>query len=294
MNDAAIDADLLLGLQQLRMKVTSFDERCERVRQTLESVAQMAADIGAEVVGLDGAIASIANGIAQTPVPGGTGGQLSNVVDPELSELTQAAALISEALEEASERITQTTASLAALQTADEAWLDQRQAALDNLTEAADTAVAMFEEKHEELLETISELTNAWQDTSQEVGTRIDNLAENLSERFFEPLHNTRQRFIEKLTNLADRVVDDLVPASVAETAENVVADIKTELDDLAEQLGDALEGFVRDTLDSRETGESARAALQPALDQLTAAIDPVMSELDRIRGLAGSVGIPV
>lgn len=294
MNDAAIEADLLLELQQLRMKVTSFDERCERVRQALQSIAQIAADIGGEVMGLDGAIASIANGIAQSPVPGDTGGQLSNDVDPELNELTQAAALISETLEDASERITQTTTRLAALQTADEAWLDQRQAALDTLTEAADTAVAMVEEKHAELLETVSELTNAWQATSQEVGTRIDNLAEDLNERFFEPLRETRQNFIEKLTNLADRVVDDLVPASVAETAENAVADIKEELDDLAEQLGDALEGFVRDTLDSRETGESARAALQPALDQLTAAIDPVMNELDRIRGLAGSVGIHV
>jgi chromosome segregation ATPase len=294
MNDAAIEADLLLELQQLRMRVTSFHERSERVRQTLQSVAQIAADIGGEVVGLDGAIASIANGIAQAPVPGDTGGQRSNDVDPELNELTQAAALISETLEDASERITQTTTRLAALQTADEAWLDQRQAALDNLTEAADTAVAMVEEKHAELLETIGELTNAWQDTSQEVGTRIDNLAEDLNERFFEPLRDTRQNFIEKLTNLADRVVDDLVPASVAETAENAVADIKAELDVLAEQLGDALEGFVRDTLDSREAGEGARATLQPALDQLTAAIDPVMNELDRIRGLAGSVGIHV
>ncbi len=294
MNDAAIEADLMLELQQLRMKVTSFDERCERVRQTLQSVAQIAADIDGEAVGLDGAIASIANGIAQSPVPGDTGGQLSNDVDPELNELTQAAALISETLEHASERITRTTTRLAALQTADETWLDQREAALDNLTEAAETAVAIVEEKQAELLETISELTSAWHEASQEVGTRIDNLAEDLSERFFEPLRDARQKFIEKLTDMADRVVDDLVPASVAETAEEAVADIKEELDDLAEQLGNALEGFVRDTLDSRETGEGARAALQPALDQLTAAIDPVMNELDRIRGLAGSVGISV
>lgn len=294
MNDAAIEADLLLELQQLRMKVTSFDERCERVRQTLQSVVQIAADIGGEVSGLDVAIANIANGIAHASVPEDTGGRRSSTVDAELNELTQAAALISETLEQASERITQTTTTLAALQTADEAWLDQRQAALDNLAEAADTAVAMIEEKHAELLETISELSNAWQETSQEVGSRIDNLADDLNERFFEPLRDTRQTFMEQLTNLADRVVDDFVPASVAETAESAVADMKEELDDLAEQLGDALEGFVRDTIDSRGTGESARAGLQPALDQLTAAIDPVMNELDRIRGLAGSVGIHV
>lgn len=215
-------------------------------------------------------------------------------LQPQIAQLHTAASAVRDHLQAADQDLAIAEETLERLSQAHLGWVDRRQEIVQQLQDAVEQAVSGIQEKQASMIEGFEDFETQRDTRQASVETLLDAWPGVVDEHLYEPLEELRNRIKEKLEDIASTIAEEAIPDEITATAEQAINDIKRFVDEQAKTLGDALEGFVRRILENTRSGSESRKALQSALDQLRLVIDPLLAQLDRVRGLASQVGIPI
>jgi len=177
-------------------------------------------------------------------------------------------------------------------------WFDQVNGAvqheLEQLSGVVDDSIQRFEAQLTATGELSTVLAERMDGIREGITTLLESAEGRMEEILEQPATEMLERCRESIAALAQRIVEEAVPAEVENVATELTAAIRQSLDEALAALCQGMDEFAMQVTGCGDRSGETRAVIQPVLDQLRDAIDPVLAELDRIRGLAGSVGISV
>jgi archaellum component FlaC len=154
------------------------------------------------------------------------------------------------------------------------------ESALDGLAEHANTLREQFEALGAEVQERVE--------------ATVSEMMESLADELLEPLNEFRAECLEKIEALVVEVVDEILPEKAAEVTEEWIAAIREELQGVIEGVQNQLDEFRSEIIGGKDKAGEGRSTSAEAAEILRTAFEPVTSELERVRGLAGMVGISI
>jgi hypothetical protein len=173
-------------------------------------------------------------------------------------------------------------------------WVAQRQEMFEQIEQTVDELVSAMGEQRDALEDGLDAFEGETTETVEAAVATITGVVDDLEERLLTPLRDVRETVDTTLTALEERVIEQAIPEAIEDVSEEVMSSLRAALDESIETLGGSLDEFVAKVLGRTEEGTGSRAALEPALAELRATVDPLFGELDRVRGLASTVGIPI
>lgn len=172
--------------------------------------------------------------------------------------------------------------------------LDERQEQFDGLASDCAQFIDVLDELGASLATSVYDLGTALDTALGETDGIIDDVSDRMDVALITPIAEARDALNEFLEQLTDRIAEEVTPEIVDESVQDVVTSLRQSLARLVQSLCDSLDELAAKIMESINEGSGSRAALQPAVDALSSAIDAVMSELNRIKGLASSVGVSI
>lgn len=295
---AAVDeiVELTRAVRELRMRME------EGQRQVLALAPDVAASLDAVADRLEtgargvGELAeAVASAVREELERAAAGNEEWQAVHEQLEERIGG---LAEALSGLEERTGSLVTEAAALEEALGETIAMSSAAVEEMkeriAEAEEVLVESLEEADDSLQEFVSALTDKLDETAEAIEDLMEATVEDVGERLDEAMKTVLSAVTESLEELAELIADQTVPAMAQEVAADLVKDLTAVIDDLLagfrEVLGDLRQSLFEGT---EQTGQS-RAAVEAALDQLQFLLDPIQTEIGRIRGLASSVGIGI
>jgi hypothetical protein len=281
------EARVLDSIASLHREIEALAELQVEVASAMVDVHQVVQRVIAESAAVGQAVGALH---AQEGLAGAWPQQLLDDAVGKLSDIDQAAAALDTQIDALGNRVVEVAsgASDCFVQVGDAA-----EAALQKLNEGVDESI----QKIGQAGTALGQASDALVDRIDDVQDQIDELLNALEERVgavSQPAAEMLERCSDALDALAQRVLEEVMPAEVEKIAADVAAALKNALEQALELLCDGIDAFAGQIVECGDRGNETRATIQPALDQFRDAIDPALAELDRIRGLAGSVGIPI
>lgn len=157
--------------------------------------------------------------------------------------------------------------------------------------ETAEAARAEMQEQADDIIGQMDELIEATQESIEEIiATMVDSLSENL----LNPVGEFREECITRINALVEEVVDDILPNKTNEVTQEWLEDLREELAGMIEMIQERCAEFRETIHQGTDRAGSTRATSEAAMELLRTAFAPITNELDRVRSLAGMVGISI
>jgi len=177
-------------------------------------------------------------------------------------------------------------------------FLTTFQERLGDVSELAGTTQEKIEaslDSYREVLDVVEEIkSNALEAMEEKVGEIIDHMVELVTEELVEPVQELRTHCLEKINTLISDLTDELIPNKTEEIAEEQLAEIQSKLSELTKSLTAQLDEFRSAIGLGKDKAESSRADSEGTQELLQSAFAPIYGEIERIKSLAGMVGIPI
>jgi chromosome segregation ATPase len=179
-----------------------------------------------------------------------------------------------------------------------EVRLTETSALIDSIEERIGESLAAVEERAKtvggQFDVAVQKASEAWKEVAGRAEDQIAESVSRLESELSAPLNVLARSVDEATEKLIDGVRGEWSPEALREVTQAVLAPLVAELEKAIDTLCEGIEGLCGSARDSGRQGDATRAELDNAVDTIKAAIDPLMNELQRLRDLAGSVGISI
>lgn len=163
---------------------------------------------------------------------------------------------------------------------------------------SVDEALKSAGEINESVNEAIEENYGAFSD---QMATLVDQLDQILADATTEvkevlesPIHSAREAANEAMQQFREYLVAEVKGEVSDAVASRFLAPAMEQIDAIVKLIDEQMQLLAEDIARGAERSAEKRQALKQAIETLEEAIDPVLSALNGLRGLAGSVGISI
>lgn len=175
---------------------------------------------------------------------------------------------------------------------------EKLQASLDQVgqshAEAKDAALEKFGEIDEMVDEISEDIDELMESTRESIEDMTDAAVDAITENLIEPVTELREECVAKIEELIEELVDNVLPDKREEVTGELLAKLQEHLDDMIDKLQEGFAEFRETILQGSDQANGSRMTSEAAMELLRTAFDPVLSELERVRSLAGTVGISI
>jgi hypothetical protein len=274
----------------LELEIRSMLEDCEGLLASHDAVGVHLTDASARLRRLAAARDGLLEQAARLGPP-----QAASVANPEteqlLQDLNKWLAGFQAGVDAARDHLNEVEATV-------EVRLTETSALIDSIEERIGESLAAVEERAKtvggQFDVAVQKASEAWKEVAGRAEDQIAESVSRLESELSAPLNVLARSVDEATEKLIDGVRGEWSPEALREVTQAVLAPLVAELEKAIDTLCEGIEGLCGSARDSGRQGDATRAELDNAVDTIKAAIDPLMNELQRLRDLAGSVGISI
>lgn len=160
--------------------------------------------------------------------------------------------------------------------------------------EAKEEALAKFGEIDEMVDEISEDIDEVVESARESIEAMTDAAVDAITENLIEPVTALREECVAKIEELIEELVDNILPDKLEKVTSELLAKLQERLDEMISVLQEGFADFRETILSGSDQANSSRMTSEAAMELLRTAFDPVLSELGRVRSLAGTVGISI
>jgi DNA repair ATPase RecN len=223
---------------------------------------------------------------------------LASDVVQMMDQLLETLESANEAVQSLGDALTTTAEQFEVLQESISGVEESVQECYANMTESVvevDGHLEEFAAVIEGFLEQTLEKLTAFRDSMElAVNELIERATQNIEELVCEPLIAIRDQLIEAVDKFVSEWTESLMPGKLDEIRSQWIVELKRELDELIDRLVSGLDEFRNELIGKSHASSRNREESEAMRELLDQALQPVVSELQRVSSLASSVGITI
>jgi membrane-associated HD superfamily phosphohydrolase len=161
----------------------------------------------------------------------------------------------------------------------------------DNAKQAVDDTLTGASVSVDDLVEVMEEALESTVARFEEFQQQI---TEHIAEKVLSPITEMQDECVERIEKLIEEIVEKILPDKAEQVTGEWISELNEEINVMMDHLQTGLDDFRDTIINGSDAAQSSRQTSEQALDLLRTAFAPVLNELDRVRGLSGTVGISI
>ena len=209
--------------------------------------------------------------------------EISIVENIELFKTTEARLQITERISEAgTEKIDEINELL------DQQVNALKQSALEHFESAEEFIVSNCDEMDD----VVQVLTGFIEDSKSIVTDELDNAIQAFEEQVQTPVSQLTSNIEKSFEFLLEFIGEEIVNGCSLKLKDKIIQPLEQEIEEVVESIQTYLAQFVSDVISGSEESKQSKQEMEASTQIIEEAISPVLDALDRVKGLAGTVGI--
>lgn len=164
----------------------------------------------------------------------------------------------------------------------------------DNFNQQFETADKYIETQCEEMDDAIQELGAFVEDCKLKVAEELENTVQEFEEHVQAPVTKLTENLETFFESLREYISKQIVNECSEKLEHEIMQPIEKEIDEVVESVENYITQFVRNVVSGGEDSKQSKQEMEASTQIIEEAISPVLNALERVRGLAGTVGISI